>query len=185
MSKDKKRSPMQDLATAYHEAGHAVASLALGIRVRSASIVPNRESAIDGYVRSQKIGRNTARNIEWADRFTRSRLQAEKRVMVWMAGELAQRRFNPRSVRSYHASMDREEIVDMLMRYARPRLSEAIDVTSHYKLLKEWTAELLDENWILVEAVANALVKRRTLSGSEMRNIVFVASGQNYPQIRL
>jgi ATP-dependent Zn protease len=182
MSKAARKSGLSSAVTAYHEAGHAVISWCLDVAVTRATNLPDERAGSAGHVLNRRMGRNTVADIEWADRFTPGRLQAEKRAMVSMAGELAQRRFNPGSVRSYHASSDRENIVKSLERYARPTSDgvQDIDITQHYKLLRQWTIELLDDNWSLVEAVAEEIIKHRTLSGKEVRAVIMAANDKKF-----
>jgi hypothetical protein len=166
---------------AYHEAGHAVVAWRLGVGIRRASIVPEEQDGSAGHVLNRKLLRQSSYDIELADRFSPSRLQAEKRVMVSMAGELAQRRFRQHSVRAYHVSSDREHIIDILTRYAAcPGPGEPIDITTHYNLLREWTNAMLENDWYLVEAFADALIERRTLSSSEVRETLLAAMDKKF-----
>ena len=177
MRKQRKRSRRSDAVIAYHEAGHAIVSWSLHLKPRRVTIIPDDESA--GHVLNRAINKRTSFEIEWADRFSLSRLTAEKHTMIAMAGELAQRRFDPRSWRSYHGSTDRHNVVNFLMRYA-PYRKGAIDITAHYKLLREWACEMLERQWYLVEAVADELVKRRTLSHNELREVILNAQDQKH-----
>jgi hypothetical protein len=159
-----------------------VISWCLGVATKRITIVPEGDSA--GHVENRSIGNRTRADIEWADRFSRGRLKAEKIVMVSMAGELAQRRFDPSSVRSYHASGDRWSITDILMRYAPSDPDGAINITQHYKLLRQWTADLVEHKWYLIEALAEALMERGTLSSKEVREVILAAEYQRYPGLR-
>lgn len=137
---------MNERVVAYHEAGYAVVAWRLRIRVRRASIVPGDDSS--GHVLSGMLCSKTVNEMELeADCFSPSRLQAEKRVMVSIAGELAQRRFNPRSFCSYHGSSDLESASLFLERYAACGQDGVIDARTHYKLLREWTAQTIEHNW--------------------------------------
>ncbi len=170
-----KRNPELDLqATAYHEAGHAVVAWWLGVGIRRATIIPDKSDNSRGHVLNHSLRPSTYEGIELADPFDTSRLRAEKRVMVSMAGEMAQRRFNPHSVRFYHASSDREYIIGVLERYAIWR-DGIRDTRPHHKLLQGWTEMILSRLWYVVETVANALLERRTLSGKDLRAVMLKA----------
>lgn len=183
-------------AVAYHEAGHAVVAFWLWLRPRHASIIPKEGS--EGHVLERMLGKRTRLQIEFADRFHTSRLQAEKRVMVAMAGVLAQRRFNPRSVRRYHGQSDREAVVEFLSQYAPWRTGKLSvrgpngkkvtvrqwqDMSSHEKLLSDWTKDLLDLRWYSVEAVAKALLEKKQLSYEDIR-VTIVEAGDRLAEER-
>ena len=165
-------STSTDAATAYHEAGHAVAGLCLGLRVRHATIEPDGDS--DGHVMSEREKPSTAFAIERGDVWHSSRFRAEKRVMRLLAGEVAQRRYNPRSVRWRHAESDRNQSLDILFKYSP--YEDALDVNHHYEMLREWTVSLIEQHWHLVEAVAKALLEHRELSGTQVRAVIQAAS---------
>jgi hypothetical protein len=97
-------------ATAYHEAGHAVAAfqLRVGIGRRGVSIVPNEDWS--GFAHTLK-GFSGRPDIE---RTGQMRLGAEKRAIVSFAGEAAQRRFRPMSVRRHHGAIDRGHAIDLM-----------------------------------------------------------------------
>lgn len=161
-------------ATAYHEAGHAVMAWRLGVGLRRTSIVPNKADNSAGHVLNRRLSRGTLEEIEFADPFSSSRLRAEKQVMVSMAGVLAQRRFNRRSFRSWHGSRDEEKITVILEPYAISN-DGGLDLRPHYVLLRGWTEMTLSRVWSAVEAVANALLERRRLSGKEVRAVINAA----------
>src|SRR5437867_1296774 len=87
-------------STAYHEAGHAVAAHRLHVLIREVSVEPDQFSS--RHVRHQRL---VSKTIEY-DRSDRNRMRMERRVIICHAGMEAQRKFNPRSVRHYHAHSD-------------------------------------------------------------------------------
>jgi hypothetical protein len=170
----------RDAATAYHEAGHAVVSLCLGLGVGRATIVPDDVSA--GHVDIEPEEPSTCDAIVRGDRWHPARLQAEKRVMVLQAGEVARRRYNSRSVRLCHFQDDRRKCFTILRNYAPDE--EKRDVMPHYLLLRKWTIYLLEQNWYLVEAVAKALLEDRELSGPQVLDVIRAAN-QRQPSINV
>lgn len=164
-------SPSTDAATAYHEAGHAVAGLCLGLRVRHVTIVPDEDSA--GHVKSEREKPSTAFAVECGYLWHPSRFRAEKLVMRMLAGEVAQRRYNPRSVRWRHGQSDRNQSLDILLKY-NP-YEDAPGLTHHYEMLRKWTVSLIEQHWHLVEAVAKALLEHRQLSGTQVRAVINAA----------
>ena len=109
-----KRMTQQQLwATAYHEAGHAVAALAYGkgIRRQGATIVRNAEGAAGSVYMLKHIPGDPS-----VDSLTgRMRLRIEEDVIVLLAGGIAQREFRASSLRSYHGRSDHEAAIDLLM----------------------------------------------------------------------
>jgi hypothetical protein len=123
---------------------------------------------------SEREKPSTAFAIERGDVWHSSRFRAEKRVMRLLAGEVAQRRYNPRSVRWRHAESDRNQSLDILFKYSP--YEDALDVNHHYEMLREWTVSLIEQHWHLVEAVAKALLEHRELSGTQVRAVIQAAS---------
>jgi hypothetical protein len=164
---------------AYHEAGHAVMAWLLHVPIRRATIVAEEEAGSAGHVHHGKLNRRTREDIELSggDPFSPSRLQAEKRVMISMAGEVAQRFFRPGSVRSHHSDSDRAYITDILTRYSWANEKGVIDCRLHYRLLQHWTERMLKAKWPLVKAVAAALLEHRTLSGKQIVEIIHKTIG--------
>jgi hypothetical protein len=171
------KNSKRDAAHAYHEAGHVVASWCLRVRVRRATIVPDDDSA--GHVKNEREKPSTYIAIDRGDRWRSSRLRLEKRVMVLQAGEVAQLRYNRRSVRRGHSLNDRFKCVALLLKFTpqEEKLDSRLYYSRlHYLLLLKWTASLIKQHWHLVEAVAKALLDRRELSGSQVREVIRAAS---------
>jgi hypothetical protein len=101
------------LATAYHEAGHAVAALVLGVGIgrKGVSIVPGEGRAGFAHHRKGFVGDPSA------TRNTRMRRGAEKWAVICFAGEAAQRKWNPRSCRNYHFASDYETAADVMSHF--------------------------------------------------------------------
>jgi hypothetical protein len=152
-------------ATAYHEAGHAVAALQLrvGIGRRGVSLVPNEDWS--GFVHTLK-GFSGRPDIE---RTGQMRLGAENRTLVLFAGEAAQRRFRPMSVRRHHAAYDRRHAID-LMNYF-------VGSTRELEAYLEWLHIRAESfvaspfNWKRIETVAAVLMARKHLTAGEVKEI--------------
>jgi hypothetical protein len=160
----KKRSSSLEVA-AYHEAGHAVVALLMGRPVHKITIAPEqkaREAGVAGYV---KHAWATRASIEW-DADGSNRWRVEKDVQVLLAGEIAQRRFAPRSIREDHGVSDRRSAMDLLS-----RVSGSKTLPLYYKMLSIWTEDLLrlPFNWEVVRSLAETLLDERTMSRKRVR----------------
>jgi hypothetical protein len=161
----------KDAFVAYHEAGHAVMHGCLRLRVPGATIVPDGDSA--GHVKGTRQRPSAWIAVDRGNRWHRSRFLAEKQVMILQAGEAAQRRYNPRSVRRRHYENDLFKCVALLRKYAP---QEKPDARHHCLLLYQWAVSLIEQHWHLIEAVARALLARRELSGSQVRAVIHTAN---------
>jgi hypothetical protein len=154
-------------ATAYHEAGHAVAKYVLRFDIKGVTIVPDKDSV--GSV-SGKLGLQLR---VLADGFL-SRATVAKwhdLVVTIMAGREAQRRFNPRSIRHYMASADREAAVRIL---SRLHPEEGGELRAAFKFLEARTRNLVGhwKHWGQIQDLAEALIAKRTLSGHEAKAVL-------------
>jgi hypothetical protein len=93
----------------------------------------------------------------------------ENHIIVSLAGEAAQRRFRPSSVRSYHGRHDRNGVVYMLGCIASDR-----QFTAYCKWLKIRAEEFVDDDhwWAAIKAVAKALMERERLSAEEVGEVI-------------
>jgi hypothetical protein len=155
-------------ATAYHEAGHAVAAymLKIALRRKEVSIVPDNERGSDGSTSHLQV---VSKEIEY-DRSGKNFLRAERLVKMSLAGEIAQRRYKPRSMRSHHGHSDRDHAADLLSYFATSQ--EELQVW--LKLLTIRTENMFAPArvWRAVEKLAAALMVKRAISGKEATEII-------------
>ncbi len=159
---------------AYHEAGHAVVGwhLGRGLRKEGVTIVPDEKAGTGGSCSSKRV---VGRDAEY-DPSARNRLRAEIDVQALLAGEIAQRRYNPRSVRRYHAAGDRHEMNDLFYRFIDKRfVDHNPEMDAWEKLLRIRTETLFADPdiWRAVERLAAALMERRTIPGEEATAILY------------
>ena len=152
-------------SAAYHEAGHAVAAWHCGVRTKSLSIVPESDSA-GRHVRHPYFG---GLKLE-IDSSPRAQRRVENMALVCCAGPAAQRRFDPKRFRSYHAQGDWYEAMNLLSYLT----NDDEVLMAHFKLIELRARKLiaLPSVWSLIEAVARALLERRHLTGKEVRAII-------------
>ena len=138
---------------AYHEAGHAVVSRMLGLRVKSVAI---GNVLIDSF----------------------SRAPTEKQIPILLAGLYAQRRFAPhsawRSRNHAHPNSGYDfDTVALLIQDAHGS-GRVADLYSRYAFAK--AEQLVEGWWQHIEAVAKALLERGTLTGPEVCHAMFDAT---------
>ncbi len=153
----------QRRATAYHEAGHAIAAWRLRLKVHSGTIVPAPDYS--GQVKHESPLRRTRLDIDGSDR---ARMRAESAIIVSLAGPAAQKRFNPRSWRSHHGEYDFKLVTDLALRLN----GDGKTATAYCTWLSIVADNLVSANWQWVEIIAQALLARGTLSGDEVRNLI-------------
>ncbi|MGD0632561.1 MAG: hypothetical protein ABR987_24825 [Terracidiphilus sp.] len=153
------------LATAYHEAGHALADFLLGFKIKSVSIVADETSA--GRV-SSVLGLNPS-ILEYGNPSSKTIARWHDKALTMLAGEAAQSHFNPRSVRAHHAGRDRDAILDILERIH----GDGDELQAVYRYLKIRARNLVcgPHRWFMVEAVVLELAKNKTLTGSEVEAV--------------
>lgn len=150
------------LTTAYHEAGHALADFRLGFRIRSISIIPNDESF--GLLR--RFPKPT-----FFDKFDQAELdrkdiaEAHDWIISLFAGQEAQRRFRPNSLRPHHGEHDVECIDTILERLFHPDEHATL-----MKYLRVRTRLLIERpmNWRMISDLAEALVQQPSMKGRDV-----------------
>lgn len=168
---------MNRAVVAHHEAGHAIAALQLGVGIGRAgvSIVPSDD--FNGFVHVLKGFRGRP-DVEITGAM---KIKAEHRVMVCLAGSIAQRKFRPSSVRAYHSSTDRHNACDLLLHFTGGsiRLLEA-----YLRYLHVRTEELVYGRlwWTMIEGVAAALLTHNRLTANETKAIARDALGLPVPK---
>jgi hypothetical protein len=129
---------------AYHEAGHIVVAVRVGLGLRRASIYPVAEVLTD-YRLNQRSG-----------------LCVDERVMFLVAGFFAEMRYEPTATNEANSADDFERAFELVGGSVNERL----------KSLLGRACDLVWLHWREVEVVAEALMARGTLSGGEIREII-------------
>lgn len=145
-------------ATAYHEAGHAVAAWKLGYRPISASIIGADESV--GEVRHE----NPYGNHAGYDGSELGRLRIERAIIIRLAGPIAQKLYRPTSWRRWQGGADYAVAADLaLLVWGSGEIASAF-----LKWLDLRAKAFIEQNWPVVERVANALLKRGAVNEDEI-----------------
>ena len=150
-------------STAYHEAGHAVAAFVLRLKIgrRGVTIVPDKERDMLGYVNI------TAQLRERPDCATSARTRA--RIEAWvahLAGDIAERKFSGR--RRFGGHSDLLQASDLL-----EYISTSVEqFDARLRVASVGARDLIEDNWPSVQAVAEELLRKKTLSADEVAKLV-------------
>ena len=165
-----KLSKATEEATAYHEAGHAVVALRVGLRIgrRGVSILPGEGSAGTAHV--LPTIRGSPVSVDGAARFHRV---AEKHAMVCLAGDLAQAHYRRSSWRTHHGSQDRQQAIALVSRI----VSSKDELEAYLQLLLIRARNMVTSAavWSQIVAVAEALLSRKTLTPAEVWSVASAA----------
>lgn len=143
--------------TAFHEAGHVVASVALGRKVRSATIVPEGNRL--GSVQTSRL-----RRLDPAATDRSMRMTIEREVMILLAGSVAEQLAGAGPHGGRRDRRDALALVGFLS-------GSASEEETYVRWLRERTRTLLRIHWPAVKAVTKALLAEGTLNGTSLREI--------------
>ncbi|MGA2716857.1 MAG: hypothetical protein ABSG41_27530 [Bryobacteraceae bacterium] len=143
-------------ATAYHEAGHAVAAWRLGLKFRHVTIKPDSAGNSLGHLWDAARPKWFRPDMDSSDR---ARLRAQRHIVVSLSGQVAEWKFLGREPR-YGMWSDNNQAADMALRLCGSE--ETTNAFLHYCFC--WARDLVAVRWKEVEAVAKALLKTETLS---------------------
>ncbi len=162
-------------AGAYHVAGHAVVSIVEGIELHPPALpLAGQHNGVVANVRTW-TSRATHRLGDDIFRLYQTSL-TEKTARCYLAGRIAQKRFNPRSWRRHHDCGDHQKAADLLVAAAGGSVRAGM---AWMQLLRIQTEEMLERSWPAVEIIADALVRRQMLSIPETRSLCWKALGSN------
>jgi ATP-dependent Zn protease len=147
--------------TAYHEAGHAVMGCLVGRVLTFATIVPDGTGAVG---RTQYADDVPACARRYFDRSEEKKRYTEARVLSEIAAMIAQDLKEPGRP---HDMADAEDA-----RQARELVIELVswedDRDAYLPRAQKRATAILKEHWRWVEAVAQALLQRKTLTDAEI-----------------
>ena len=91
----------------------------------------------------------------------------EKRAIIALAGPIAQKLYNERSFRNYHASEDYRTAGEMALRVN----GSAKQAEAWLKWLEIRAREALQVEWPIVEGLAEELLRTSTLNGEQVKRL--------------
>jgi hypothetical protein len=131
----------------------------LRVKLRKVTIIPG-DGYSGGFEHASPL-RGIQLDIHGSDR---ARMKAETAIIVSLAGPAAQRRYSPRSCRSWHAASD----YDLASALALRLNGDGKTASAYLKWLGIVADNLVAGRWSFLEKLAAALLERGTLSGPEI-----------------
>ena len=145
---------------AYYEAGHAVACWSLGFRTKQATIISEgKASGFVTWLKALRFSSNSGLTRRSIGRY-------HDRIVCTLAGQEAQRRFKPKSIKSHHAATDGNVVADLLLRIH----GEERERNCALRYLEARARNLVNHHWRLIELLASTLLECQTLTGKEVAN---------------
>lgn len=159
------RTEARDIEVAFHEAGHAVVMMVLGVRIDHVSIDPDSDT--DGTVVPVGTSRNGSPDPQKPT--TLGRWGAERDVMVALAGPLAAMQYvtDEDALRSSVAGD-----LDHAIRAIRSVCGSTEEAAAMLQWLRIRTQNLLNAQWHAVAILAATLREKRTLTEQEAADAV-------------
>lgn len=151
-------------STAYHEAGHAFAAWRVGVRTKKLTIVPHADAA-GTHVHEPYSGID----LEY-DSSPRVQRRIENMALVLYAGPAAQKRFNSKGFRRYHAGSDWSR-ASQLLSYV---VGDSDVHAAYIKLIDLQATKLigLPNHWPVIKGIAEALLEHHTLDRKSVHGVI-------------
>lgn len=162
-------------STAYHEAGHAAMQFMFELKIEKATIVSGDEYL--GVVSGQVATEDHSLDVDTSDE---ARQKAEKDAMVFLAGGIAQKRFDPKGYK--HKSSERDIRFAMnVLSYFTGGVNE--ETEAYFRYLKIRTKNLVCGVylWPVVQVIAKELLLRQTLTGEQIEKTIHKAFSPQNP----
>jgi ATP-dependent Zn protease len=167
MTRKRGKNPDKLRAIAYHEAGHAVITVVLGLTVHNVTIVPNGDD-LGACWKPGMLGYRTANRREL-------RSLARDHIICLYAGMHAERLVDLNAP-DFHGESDEMTAFDLSKRYeVFPRVLEFVGDENHLAYLSSLRAEsrrLVRRHQKVIQKVAQALLVQRELNGAETKQII-------------
>lgn len=164
------RKESERATTAYHEAGHAVAAMLLGIKTVHVTIRPDHAAGSLGHHRSGRMVWKR-RLADGGEQSAQIRARGENHTIYCLAGSVAENIFRKKAgMRKNHAGAraDWNEVADIAV-----GLFGDLATANAFVRFAQLRAEgLMFQWWSNVEAVAKALLEQETLTGDQVRSVI-------------
>jgi ATP-dependent Zn protease len=163
-------------ATAIHEAAHAVVARHERKAVHGVSIVPDEEEGTLGHVQRAPLSRRWIEGVGSGPLTARTRREAESNIRIALAGGIAERRFRGGRHNWTGSTKDRENAAE----FARAVAGSTREEVAHLRYLAIQTEQIVEASWWLIDALAEVLLARPTLTGAQVRAAISDSYGQRF-----
>ena len=157
------------LQAAYHEAGHAVATVAFGGFSSEFGLTLDEVS-------DENLGFATAlllmSQIDAEAATDDERKFIENLIVISMAGAIAEQRANPEHFDPEHAADDERFIADNLPRMVSAGQRNDVDLDVLRGRLQQRAESFVAEHWTAIDRLARELAAKNALTGNEVLSIV-------------
>src|SRR5659263_11719 len=149
---------------AYHEAGHAVITWALKVKLLRVTVRDFKGKVIGGAIRLYLLDPEIMSTSEWT--------QVKNKALILLAGEAAERAYyesNELYCDEYLSEYDRRELSDLLMKFGE---YECPPVALSEDALKIEAGALVTKHWNQIKALAKELMNNVEMHGDEAVRII-------------
>jgi hypothetical protein len=178
----KESAKLERELTAYHEAGHAVIALMLGIKLDYVTIVPSDSPSANSY------GLCSTKMPKWfkdGERSDRAQVLAERRITFIYSGLHAEARYRGKregrgcreileqGLGTTGDDQDADTLVDLTLsvRGVAGVLMSRRVTDAYLKYCWQASREMVDFHWLSIQAVAAALIEKGALDDKEVRGV--------------
>ena len=148
-------------SVAYHEAAHAVAYFEMGRRIRKVTIVPSGDYQGCCFGYSSKIPR-----LDTTEITPRLRERVEWEIILYFVGSLAEKRFLGKHPTGWTKISDTHVAIDLAL-YLTGSEKELNAYLNWLYVRAEGFVYTCDWRWNAIQAIAQALLEKKTLTGEE------------------
>lgn len=152
--------------SAYHEAGHAVVAVALGIAVESISVHPDKSRGTLEWYSSAPTNLECGENP-----------YGDEGVIILLAGAAAQKKHAPSSMRWYTAIGDYDKVQTLVFHGVKAEHEGYAVFKKRWDWLVAETTKITEANWHVIDAVARRLLIVGEITGNEVKTIFRQSKG--------
>jgi hypothetical protein len=158
-------------STAIHESGHAVMSCMVGLPLKSVTVVPDDDSL--GCTSHPVEKGSFWKAVENGDISWRMRGRVEAHIMSSIAGRLTEQKLFGIKDEDYKGNADHD--IGIELDWADIVTEGDEEAFAYLAWLGQRALDMVCRPWYMraVKAVASELMKKRTLSGRQVREILF------------
>ena len=147
-------------SSAYHEAGHAVVAVVLGVGVESVSLYPDKSRGTLEWYSVARTNLTVGKS-----------LYDDEGVIIILAGAAAQKKHAPSSIRRHAATGDYEKARSLVFFGAKPDHEAYMLFQKRWDWLVAEASKMIEANWHVIDAVARRLFAVGEISGVEVKKI--------------